>query len=309
MVISYLARIPEKASFCASAGATIPRREGAVEANTNSEVLFGETSLYLMGRFTDEARDVCAAYYQSKAKRRPPYLALANSTGDLASSLDFTAKWGPLGHSLPILPGWAEAIGKPPCPWKGDHKDFLIDLAGWAHLHRRFRQLCSFAAGGSRLSAANRKNITDFLCEESWNEFDAGPLRLGLEWNTTRSGWTPQIVTASLYQAFVAMLWLDISRREQMLLYCANSSCGKLFVTSRTNKLYCDAACAAKVARLKWWRTKGKKNRQKKRIPGPAAVKTLEVSDGLKVDNRTRFHPQPTERRDSQAKQKNRPRP
>ncbi len=100
MVISYLARIPEKASFCAAAGATIPRREDAVEANTNSEVLFGETSLYLMGRFTDEARDVCAAYYQSKAKRGPPYLALANSTGDLASEPGLHGQMGPIGSFI-----------------------------------------------------------------------------------------------------------------------------------------------------------------------------------------------------------------
>ena len=108
MVISYPARIPERSSFWCTVAATVPRiGVGQEPISILQQDLFGQSGAYLIGRFSDRGRDVCARYYKSRGKR-PPYLALKECGDDLESIVKFTEEWGPLGKS-PGRPAWIYA--------------------------------------------------------------------------------------------------------------------------------------------------------------------------------------------------------
>jgi hypothetical protein len=148
-----------------------------------------------------------------------------------------------------------------------DDQNFAMDLTGWRHLQSRFKTLLGLASG-RHLTSSARTKMMDFIKEEKWHSYDAGELRLGLGWSRSAKAWKPEIVAGSLYLAFLAMLWLDISSRERSLLPCANPHCGRFFVTDKRNQVYCESNCASKVAKRRWWNANGGKRREaKNKIP------------------------------------------
>jgi len=255
MVISYLARLPDRNTFQLAQGNTVRRidLDGQLQPG-------GQVGQFLLGRFSDRTQDVAAEYYRRRG-RRPPYLEFAANCTDTDAILDFTAQWGLLTTSHSVPDGWKPARRESWCPWRGDQKDFLMDLSGWRSLHQRFQRLQEVAAAPTR---NGRRTLCDLLSRESNLDFDAGNLHLGLEWKA--EAFQPQIVTSSLYMAFVAMLWLDVTARGRRLLRCADPGCGKYFSTERPNKIYCDPICALRTSRRNWWRRNGPAWRDGRRL-------------------------------------------
>src|SRR5690242_7084038 len=120
--------------------------------------------------------------------------------------------------------------------------------------------------------------VQKLLENEGWFTYDGGQIFLGLEWR--HGAWIPQIKIVSLYQAFVAMLRLDISARDLTILRCANPECGKLFTTEKRNKIYCDSVCAALVTKRRWWRKHGPRWRRMHRKRAKSACRR----SGLKLE-------------------------
>jgi hypothetical protein len=257
--------MPDRSTVGVTVAGTLPRApiDASVVPYLQGNPL-GEVGTYVVGRFSDKpARDVCSEYYRSRGKR-PPYLALAQCGNDLESALNFTLAWGPLtqNHQLP-----AELHNKVlPKPWLGDGNDFCADLTGWIHLKKRFDLLLSQAESNT---SASKREITRFFHGEGLHQYDAGRVSLGLDWvagergpGKIRKTWEPQLVTDSLYLAFVAMVWLDIAVRGRRWLRCANVKCGEYFSTERRNQSYCQSKCAGAVAKRGWWNRKGAARRK-----------------------------------------------
>jgi hypothetical protein len=256
MVISYLAEIPDSTTFKVYPGTTVRRSEPGGGFGKQFEA--GQEGLNLIGRLSDHQRDVCAEYYLSRS-RRPPYFALAECPEDIGSIQGFTAKWGLLTSKGVIPPGWRPLIGAPNSPWRGDKQDFLMDVTGWISLKQRFSLWLEAA---QQKDSKGRAELLGLFKTEGLFSFDAGTITLGLTWKS--SAWVPQIKTDSLYAAFTAMLWLDISARDRMLLCCENSECRRLFITEKTNKKFCDSVCASQVAKRRWWRAHGARWRRQR---------------------------------------------
>ena len=256
MVISYLARIPDASTFQICEGQTVRRAEP--DGSYGKRFQAGQEGRFLAGRFTGKHRDVCAEYYRSRNKR-PPYFALAECPETEDSIQEFTAKWGTLNSGAGIPPQWKALMARPGCHWLGDSEDFLMDIEGWIVLKQRFSL---WLRAAQEKGPTARAKLLKLIENEGSFSFDGGSFSLGLAWQS--SSWLPQIRTQSLYLAFVAMLWLDISARDRMILCCANSKCGRYFTTERPNKKYCDPICGSQVARRHWWRVHGaawRKNR------------------------------------------------
>src|SRR5579862_8122372 len=111
MTISYLARIPDKTSLWFTTAATVYRQPPGDKPSIrgNRDWFPSEPSPYLIGRFGDTVRDVCADFYRPVSERlRPkpklaPYSELVNCDDDLEAIVEFTKKWGLL-TSNEILP-------------------------------------------------------------------------------------------------------------------------------------------------------------------------------------------------------------
>jgi hypothetical protein len=246
MVISYLAHLPAHETFQLVHGNTVRRIDPDGQLQPG-----GQTGQFLLGRFSDRSKDVTVEYYRRRG-RRPPYLVFAENSTDTDAILDFTAQWGVLTmrHSLPA--GWQAVRREPWCPWRGDQKDFLMDLSGWQSLHQRFQKMLKVAAEPDYKA---HRELCHLLTRESNLDFDAGNVHLGLEWE--QAAYQPRIVAGSLYMAFVAMLWLDVAARGRKLLRCADPGCSKYFSTERPDKIYCDRICALRTSRRNWWRRHG----------------------------------------------------
>jgi hypothetical protein len=281
MVISYLARVPDKETVQCTVAPTVSRAPVGGAPLPDLPYLHQDFSMelgaYLVGRFSDKpARDVCSNYYSSRGKL-PPYLALARCGDDLESAIKFTLTWGPLTQNNPLPAELQNEVL--PKPWLGDGKDFCVDLTGWISLKKRFDLLMSLAESNTSVS---KREITRFFRSEGWHQYDAGRVSLGLDWvaeergpGKIRNTWEPQLLTDSLYLAFVAMVWLDIAVRGRRWLRCANVKCGEYFSTEKRNQSYCQLRCAEAVAKRRWWNETGSARRK--------AAK--ELRSGRRLDN------------------------
>src|SRR5579862_1720331 len=97
MVISYLARLPDKENVYCMVAPTVPRAPvGGAPLPYLHQDFSMEPGAYLIGRLQDmEPRDVCQEYYERRGKR-PPYLELARCGDDEQAAIDFTLRSGPL---------------------------------------------------------------------------------------------------------------------------------------------------------------------------------------------------------------------
>ena len=260
MLISYLARLPDRKSFRVAEGPAVRRLD--ISGNLTPP---NQTTRFLLGRFTGEPRDLCRDYYTSK-RATPPYQIFANSPGNESSIVEFTAEWGPL--LIPFPPGpWGQPVISHPIvplsPPEGVY-DFEMDLSAWTLHQQRMKDLLALAArkDDPRVLQTFGRSLSQYASLD----FDSGKLRLGVasvsgsvkftekrKWSALRA----QLVADSLWAAFCAMLWIDVITEGKRIEICANPKCLKTFTTERLGTLYCCHDCGVAVARRKWWRTKG----------------------------------------------------
>jgi hypothetical protein len=265
MVISYLAKLPDpRFPLTLTFGPNVPRFKDETLQSRLKGDWFGEfRGLYLMGRFGHAVRDVGGEYYR-RPSSKPPYAHLAKCEESLEGLLQFTREWGSLGVLTSIAKEESQCFGDPGTPWVREEpqKNFWLDCEGWIHLKRRFTDLLNRAEHTGTSSRSRNRALEELIEGERWHAYDTGFLRLGLDWDKKRKAAKPMIVADSLYQAFVGMLWLDVSERSQMLLRCADPNCGAYFVSSNSRKIFCDPACGAKVSKRKWWANTGGERRK-----------------------------------------------
>ena len=125
-----------------------------------------------------------------------------------------------------------------------------MDAMGWLYLKEQFAWLMAVAK--PEQSHFNTEGLNTLLNPGASNPFDAGNLTVSFEWDEERQLRIPTLVPQTLYQAFVVMLWLDVSTRNKRLRRCENPQCCSYFVAEKANKKFCDNTCALRVTQRRY---------------------------------------------------------
>jgi len=245
MTISYLAKLPDPSSLCMK----LWPEAGWQDADGAMRDV-GKPVPHLAGRWSNRGRKITYAAGIGPV----PHIEFANSPTDDQSIRRFTERWGPL-FTLPFVPPRMRRSGI----------EFAMNIAAWRRCHERMSAALKLVAS-RRVS--DRQKLPGLFGLASSAEFKFGELRPAVECDSrgdSRGAFGPKLVAASLWDAMLTALWLDLSARGLRMLRCLNPTCRRFFTTERPNQKYCDALCAARVAKRKWWRKKGAQRRASSR--------------------------------------------
>jgi len=239
MEIFYLAQLPEKSSL------RIMLQSDAGWEDEDGEMRdVGLRVKHLVGRWSSRVREIS----YTPGSQPAPHCVLAALGTDEQNILNFTSEWGVLGWSI-LRPGVRERLGI----------DFSMNLEAWRRQHARTNELLGLAASHRE---RDKKKLSRLFALAQRAEMKAGELRPVVE---SGRALRLKLVATSLWDALLMMLWLDLGATQFRVLQCADPACRRFFTTDRPNRIYCETACAARVAKRKWWRKKGAQRRASSR--------------------------------------------
>jgi hypothetical protein len=216
----------------------------------------------LVGRYRDSQHDVFEEYRRARRRHstEAPHLQFANCSSDDESIQRFTASWGVLGFALPWQGGLAAIMAEGPIGDPAIQFEFALD--DWRQLQARFVKMLALAK--SRRSA-DRKELAAEI-QRFGGPLLGNQVRLSPKFVVARSGELAfRIDPNDLWSALCMMLLCDLSAHGSVIKQCADPNCANFFPSERSNKKFCDAVCAQRFHKRKWFRIHGRERKKRQR--------------------------------------------